>query len=51
MLKGEARLSRVNITVQHYQRIFCSNMMKSNQEMGSEGFTAQMQDIFIENSQ
>ncbi|XP_017568773.1 UPF0764 protein C16orf89 homolog isoform X1 [Pygocentrus nattereri] len=49
MLKGDMRLSRVNITVEHYQRIFCSNMMKSNQEIISKGFTSQMQDIFIEN--
>ncbi|MCI4385444.1 hypothetical protein PGIGA_G00050600 [Pangasianodon gigas] len=49
MLKGEVRLSRVNITVEHYQRIFCSNMMKSNQEMGIKGFSEQTQDIFMEN--
>lgn len=50
MLKGELRLSRVNITVEHYQKIFCSNMMKSNEEMSTKGFTAQIQDIFMENS-
>ncbi|XP_060757125.1 UPF0764 protein C16orf89 homolog [Neoarius graeffei] len=49
MLKGETRLSRVNITVEHYQKIFCSNMMKSNQDMGIKGFTGQIQDIFMEN--
>ncbi|XP_026993910.1 UPF0764 protein C16orf89 homolog [Tachysurus fulvidraco] len=49
MLKGELRLSRVNITVQQYQKIFCSNMMKSNQEIGVKGFTGQIQDIFMEN--
>ncbi|XP_053507743.1 UPF0764 protein C16orf89 homolog [Ictalurus furcatus] len=49
MLKGEVRLSQVNITVEHYQRIFCSNMMKSNQEISIKGITEQTQDIFIEN--
>ncbi|KAI5623099.1 UPF0764 protein C16orf89-like precursor [Silurus asotus] len=49
MLKGELRLSRVNITVEHYQKIFCSNMMKSNQEMSIKGLTWQIQDIFMEN--
>ncbi|XP_076839422.1 UPF0764 protein C16orf89 homolog isoform X2 [Brachyhypopomus gauderio] len=49
MLKGDLRLSRVNITVEHYQKIFCSNMMKGNQEIVSSGFTSQIQDIFIEN--
>ncbi|XP_041943571.1 UPF0764 protein C16orf89 homolog [Alosa sapidissima] len=49
MLKGEMRQSRVNMTVQHYQRIFCSNMMKSNQEIYKNGFTGQTHDIFIEN--
>ncbi|KAK3520865.1 hypothetical protein QTP70_034869 [Hemibagrus guttatus] len=50
MLKGEVRLSRVNITVKHYQKIFCSNMMKSNQEISIKGFTGQIQDIFMENT-
>ncbi|KAL2100614.1 hypothetical protein ACEWY4_002375 [Coilia grayii] len=49
MLKGEMRPSRVNMTVQHYKRIFCSNMMKSNQEIFKNGFTGQTQDIFMEN--
>ncbi|XP_056609238.1 UPF0764 protein C16orf89 homolog isoform X2 [Triplophysa dalaica] len=49
MLKGDMRLSRVNITVNHYRRIFCSNMIKSNQESFKNGLTSQMQDIFIEN--
>ncbi|XP_035387774.1 UPF0764 protein C16orf89 homolog isoform X2 [Electrophorus electricus] len=49
MLKGDMRLSRINITVEHYQRIYCSNMMKGNQEIVSNGFSAQIQDIFIEN--
>ncbi|XP_048059354.1 UPF0764 protein C16orf89 homolog isoform X3 [Megalobrama amblycephala] len=49
MLNGDLRLSRVNITVEHYKRIFCSNMMKSNQDIFKNGLTGQMQDIFIEN--
>ncbi|XP_018930740.1 UPF0764 protein C16orf89 homolog isoform X2 [Cyprinus carpio] len=49
MLKGDLRLSRVNITVEHYKRIFCSNMMKSNQDIFKNTITGQMQDIFIEN--
>uniref|UniRef100_A0A8B9JNQ4 Uncharacterized protein n=1 Tax=Astyanax mexicanus TaxID=7994 RepID=A0A8B9JNQ4_ASTMX len=49
MLKGDMRLSRINITVEHYQRIFCSNMMKSNLDSISNGITGQIQDIFIEN--
>lgn len=49
MLKGDTRQPRVNITVEHYQRIFCSNMMKSNQEIISNNFAGHLQDIFIEN--
>ncbi|XP_065129818.2 UPF0764 protein C16orf89 homolog [Paramisgurnus dabryanus] len=49
MLKGDMRLSRVNITVEHYKRIFCSNMIQSNQDMFKNGLTGQMQDIFLEN--
>ncbi|XP_062875090.1 UPF0764 protein C16orf89 homolog [Trichomycterus rosablanca] len=49
MLKGDMRQSRVNITVEHYQRIFCSNMMNSNQQIVSKSFSGQTQDIFIEN--
>ncbi|KAI7803726.1 UPF0764 protein C16orf89 homolog [Triplophysa rosa] len=49
MLKGDMRLSRVNITVDHYKRIFCSNMIKSNQESFKNGLTSQMQDLFLEN--
>jgi len=50
MLNGDLRLSRVNITVEHYKRIFCTNMIKSNQDIFKNGLTGQMQDIFIENS-
>ncbi|XP_067089338.1 UPF0764 protein C16orf89 homolog isoform X1 [Osmerus mordax] len=49
MLKGDMRASRANLTEQDYQRIFCSNMMKSNQDIIKNGFTGQSQDIFIEN--
>ncbi|KAF5889042.1 UPF0764 protein C16orf89 [Clarias magur] len=49
MLNGELKLLPVNITVQHYHRIFCSNMMRSNQEISTKGLTGQIQDIFMEN--
>ncbi|XP_030645988.1 UPF0764 protein C16orf89 homolog isoform X2 [Chanos chanos] len=49
MLKGDMRQSRINTTVDHYQRIFCSNMMQSNEDIVKNGFTGQTQDIFIEN--
>lgn len=49
MLKGDMRASRANLTEQGYQKIFCSNMMKSNQDIMKNGFTGQTQDIFIEN--
>ncbi|KAM4598345.1 UPF0764 protein C16orf89 homolog isoform 1-T1 [Polymixia lowei] len=49
MLKGDMRASRTNLTERSYQKIFCSNMMKSNQEAIKDGFTGQTQDIFIEN--
>ncbi|XP_028840871.1 UPF0764 protein C16orf89 homolog [Denticeps clupeoides] len=49
MLRGEMRLSHVNMTVRHYQKLFCSNMMKSNQDLSKNGFLGQTQDIFIEN--
>ncbi|XP_029913503.1 UPF0764 protein C16orf89 homolog [Myripristis murdjan] len=49
MLKGDMRASRVNMTERHYQKIFCSNMMKSNLETIKDGFSGQTQDIFIEN--
>ncbi|TRY60250.1 hypothetical protein DNTS_005914 [Danionella cerebrum] len=51
MLQWDLRMSRIGLTVDHYKRIFCSNMMKSNQEMFKEvqSLTGQMQDIFIEN--
>ncbi|XP_056143773.1 UPF0764 protein C16orf89 homolog [Lampris incognitus] len=49
MLKGDMRASRANMTERSYQKIFCSNMMKNNQETLQDGFTGQTQDIFIEN--
>ncbi|XP_051569865.1 UPF0764 protein C16orf89 homolog [Myxocyprinus asiaticus] len=47
MFKGDMRLSCINITVEHYQRIY--NIMKSNQDIFRNGLPGQMQDIFIEN--
>lgn len=38
------------MTEQNYQRIFCSNMMKTNQDI-KDGLSEQMVDIFIENSE
>ncbi|KAM3864009.1 UPF0764 protein C16orf89 homolog [Diretmus argenteus] len=49
MLKGDMRASRANLTERSYQKIFCSNMMKSNLETVKDGFPGQTQDIFIEN--
>ncbi|KAF7650024.1 hypothetical protein LDENG_00132360 [Lucifuga dentata] len=49
MLKGDMRASRTNMTEQSYQKIFCSNMMKSNLDMIKDGLPEHMLDIFIEN--
>uniref|UniRef100_A0A1A8PLS0 Chromosome 16 open reading frame 89 n=1 Tax=Nothobranchius rachovii TaxID=451742 RepID=A0A1A8PLS0_9TELE len=49
LLKGDMRASRVNMTEQNYQEIFCSNMMKANQDIVRDGLTEQTADIFIEN--
>ncbi|XP_071750896.1 UPF0764 protein C16orf89 homolog [Centroberyx gerrardi] len=49
MLKGDMRASRANMTERSYQKIFCSNMMKSNLEIIKDDFSGQTQDIFIEN--
>ncbi|KAG9337628.1 hypothetical protein JZ751_028385 [Albula glossodonta] len=49
ILQGEQRESRANLTDQDYQKIFCSNMMKSNTEILRSGFPGQSRDIFIEN--
>ncbi|MEQ2273444.1 hypothetical protein XENORESO_004208, partial [Xenotaenia resolanae] len=49
LLKGDTRASRTNMTEQNYQDIFCSNMMKANQDIIANGLTEQTVDIFIEN--
>lgn len=49
ILEGERRESRVNMTDKHYQKMFCSNMMKSNEAFITNGFPGQTRDIFIEN--
>uniref|UniRef100_A0A3B5PTS0 Chromosome 16 open reading frame 89 n=1 Tax=Xiphophorus maculatus TaxID=8083 RepID=A0A3B5PTS0_XIPMA len=49
LLKGDTRASRANMTEQNYQDIFCSNMMKANQDIVTNGLTEQTVDIFIEN--
>ncbi|KAG7223201.1 hypothetical protein INR49_015809 [Caranx melampygus] len=49
LLKGDTRASRANMTERHYERIFCSNMMKTNQDIIRDGLTEQTVDIFIEN--
>ncbi|XP_029363403.1 UPF0764 protein C16orf89 homolog isoform X1 [Echeneis naucrates] len=49
LLKGDTRASRANMTEQNYQKIFCSNMMKTNQDIIRDGLTEQTVDIFIEN--
>ncbi|XP_040046473.2 UPF0764 protein C16orf89 homolog isoform X2 [Gasterosteus aculeatus] len=49
LLKGDTRPSRANMTERSYQKIFCSNMMKTNQDIMREGLTEQTVDIFMEN--
>ncbi|KAJ8413585.1 hypothetical protein AAFF_G00080920 [Aldrovandia affinis] len=49
ILHGEKRESRANLTDRAYQKIFCSNMMKSSTEFVRNGFPGQTRDIFIEN--
>ncbi|KAM6904901.1 UPF0764 protein C16orf89 homolog isoform 1-T1 [Xenentodon cancila] len=49
LLKGDTRASRANMTEQNYQEIFCSNMMKANQDIVTDVLTEQTVDIFIEN--
>jgi len=51
LLKGDTRASRANMTERSYQKIFCSNMMKTNQDFLRDGLTEQTVDIFIENSE
>ncbi|XP_077387553.1 UPF0764 protein C16orf89 homolog isoform X2 [Festucalex cinctus] len=49
LLKGDTRPSRANMTERSYQKIFCSNMMKTNQDIVATGLSQQTADIFIEN--
>ncbi|XP_036406792.1 UPF0764 protein C16orf89 homolog [Megalops cyprinoides] len=49
ILQGERRESRANMTERDYQKIFCSNMRKSNEEFVRKVFPGQTRDIFIEN--
>lgn len=51
LLKGDTRASRANMTEHSYKKIFCSNMMKANQDLIKDGLTDQMADIFMENSE
>lgn len=39
------------MTERGYEQIFCSNMMKTNQDIVADGLKQNMADIFIENSQ
>lgn len=39
------------MTEHSYKKIFCSNMMKANQDLIKDGLTDQMADIFMENSE
>ncbi|XP_015215924.2 UPF0764 protein C16orf89 homolog isoform X1 [Lepisosteus oculatus] len=49
ILQGEHRQARANLTIRDYEKIFCSNMMKSNVEFEKDGYPSQTRDIFIEN--
>ncbi|XP_075999375.1 UPF0764 protein C16orf89 homolog [Genypterus blacodes] len=49
MLKGDMRASRANMTEDSYEKIFCSNMMKSNLDIVRDGLPEHTVDIFIEN--
>ncbi|XP_034046771.1 UPF0764 protein C16orf89 homolog [Thalassophryne amazonica] len=49
LLKGDTRESRLNMTERSYQKIFCSNMMKTNMDIIRDGLNAQTVDIFTEN--
>lgn len=51
LLKGDTRASRANMTERSYEKIFCSNMMKTNQDIIKDGLTEQTVDIFMENSE
>lgn len=51
MLKGYAPASQANMTVRGYERIFCSNMMKINQDIFTESLKETRIDLFMENSE
>lgn len=51
MLKGYARASRANMTARGYQRVFCSNMMKINQDVFGDSLKETRLDLFMENSE
>lgn len=51
MLKGYARASQANMTERSYERIYCSNMMKLNQEIFRDRLKDTGIDIFMENSE
>lgn len=39
------------MTERGYEKIFCSNMMKTNQDIIEDGLKEHMVDIFMENSE
>ncbi|XP_003965018.1 UPF0764 protein C16orf89 homolog [Takifugu rubripes] len=49
MLKGYARASQANMTERGYERIYCSNMMKINQDIFRDSLKETRIDIFMEN--
>ncbi|KAM9394180.1 UPF0764 protein C16orf89 homolog [Pholidichthys leucotaenia] len=49
LLKGDTRPARVNMTELNYQKIFCSNMKKTNQDLIKDLSTSHKTDVFIEN--
>lgn len=51
MLKGYARAAQANMTEHGYERIFCSNMMKINQDIFRDSLKDTRIDIFMENSE
>lgn len=51
LLKADTRASRANMTERGYENIFCSNMMKTNQDIIKEGLKESKVDIFMENSE
>lgn len=51
MLKGYAPASQANMTERGYERIYCSNMMKINQDIFRDSLKETRIDIFMENSE